>query len=172
MSNDRLTEQVTAEFEHLLNESMRKIRHCVGQLNDEQIWKRPGDGMNSVANLLLHITGNLRQWCVVGIQQRPDDRDREAEFAATTGLNGAELIRRLDAVAAEAINVIQSLDDQSLQQDRQIQGFKVTVLQALFHTVPHFVGHTHQILMLTRLHLGSAYQFEWSPDQNRTGVPI
>lgn len=172
MSNRPLAEQVSAEFEHLLNESMRKIRHCVAQLNDEQLWNRPDDELNSVANLMLHLTGNLQQWCIAGILERPDDRDREAEFQAAEGLIGEELMSQLQTVVDKAIAVIQNLNDESLNQNRRIQGFDVTVLQALFHTIPHFVGHTHQILMLTRLHLGSAYQFEWSPDQTRTGVPI
>lgn len=172
MADGEISNQITSEFEHLLNEAMRKVRHCVGQLSDEQLWQKPNDGLNSVANLLLHLAGNLNQWCAVGILEKPDDRDREAEFAATGGLSGAEMMARLDAVVAEAISVIQGLDQNSLEQTRQIQGFNVSVLQALFHTVPHFVGHTHQILMLTRLILGDEYQFEWSPDQNRTGVPL
>ncbi|MDA0920923.1 MAG: DUF1572 family protein [Planctomycetota bacterium] len=172
MSDREISNQVAAEFEHLLNEAMRKIRHCVGQLSDEQLWLKPDEGLNSVANLLLHLTGNLNQWCVAGILETPDDRDREAEFAATGGLLRAELMARLEPVVAEAISVIQSLEEGSLRQARQIQGFDVTVLQALFHTVPHFVGHTHQILMLTRLMLGSEYRFEWSPEQSRTGVPL
>jgi uncharacterized damage-inducible protein DinB len=172
MSNSELADRVTSEFEHLLNESMRKIRHCVGQLNDEQLWQKPGRDLNSVANLMLHLAGNLQQWCVAGIQEQPDDRDRSAEFAATNGLTGEELMGRLESVVKEALLVIQRLDEESLGHSRQIQGFDVTVMQALFHTVPHFVGHTHQILMLTRLALGSEYQFEWSPGQSRTGVPV
>ncbi|MFT5326740.1 MAG: putative damage-inducible protein DinB [Planctomycetaceae bacterium] len=172
MSDSEISNQVATEFEHLLNEAMWKIRHCVGQLSDEQVWKKPDDGLNSVANLLLHLAGNLNQWCVVGILQKPDDRDRAAEFAATGGLSSNELLERLERVVEEAISVMRNLDADSLKQARQIQGFEVTVLQALFHTVPHFVGHTHQILMLTRLLLGSAYQFEWSPEQTRSGVPI
>ena len=172
MSDREISNQVVAEFEHLLNEAMRKIRHCVGQLSDEQLWLKPDEGLNSVANLLLHLAGNLNQWCVAGILETPDARDQEAEFAATGWLSRSELMTRLESVVAEAISVIQSLDEGSLGQARQIQGFDVTVLQALFHTVPHFVGHTHQILTLTRLMLGGEYQFEWSPEQSRTGVPL
>ena len=150
MPDSELSKRVTAEFEHLLNESMRKIRHCVGQLNDEQLWQNPDGDLNSVANLLLHLAGNLQQWCVAGILEKPDARDRAAEFAATDGLTGEELLKRLEVVVKEALGVIQNLDEGSLGHARQIQGFDVTVMQALFHTVPHFVGHTHQILLLTR----------------------
>jgi hypothetical protein len=58
MPDSELSKRVTAEFEHLLNESMRKIRHCVGQLNDEQLWQKPDGDLNSVANLLLPLAGN------------------------------------------------------------------------------------------------------------------
>jgi uncharacterized damage-inducible protein DinB len=172
MPDSEISKLVAAEFQHLLNESMRKIRHCVGQLSDEQVWQKPDDELNSVANLLLHLAGNIQQWCVAGILEQPDDRDRSAEFAATDGLTGAELLRRLETVVTESLGVIQKLDAASLGHARQIQGFDVTVMQVLFHTVPHFVGHTHQILMLTRLALGEQYQFEWSPEQTRAGVPL
>jgi hypothetical protein len=61
MQDGDMSKQVADEFEHLLNESMRKIRHCVGQLNDEQLWNKPGDGLNSVANLLLHMAGSSQR---------------------------------------------------------------------------------------------------------------
>ena len=54
---------------------------------------------------------------------------------------------------------------------RTIQGFDVTVLEALGHTVTHFTGHTHQIIMLTRLILGDDYQYDWDPSRPRTSVP-
>ena len=121
MSNSEISKNVATEFEHLLNEAMRKIRHCVGQLSDEQLWKKPDDELNSVANLLLHLTGNLNQWCFVGILERSDDRDRAAEFAATGGMSGSELLERLEAVVDEAISVIRKLDEDLLNQARQIQ---------------------------------------------------
>ncbi|NQV25170.1 MAG: DUF1572 family protein [Rhodopirellula sp.] len=172
MSDSSCAARILVEFEHLLNESLRKIRHCIGQLSDEQVWSRPRGELNSVANLLLHLAGNLQQWCVAGIGGEADDRDRDAEFAATGGLTCTELICRLEGVTGDAIKVMRSLNQVSLEQERDIQGFSVTVLQALFHTVPHFVGHTHQLVLMTRMILGDAYQFEWSPDQKRTGVPL
>ena len=39
-----------------------QIQSCIAQLSEEQMWRRGGDYENSVANLLLHLEGNLRQW--------------------------------------------------------------------------------------------------------------
>jgi uncharacterized damage-inducible protein DinB len=167
-----LAKQLAAEFEELLGESMRKIRHCVVQLDDEQIWRRPAEGQNSIANLLLHLAGNLQQWCVVGITESDDRRERSAEFAAAGGLASDELMRRLEGVVTGALDVIRGLEPSSLSEVRTIQGYDVSVLKALCHTIPHFVGHTHQIILLTRLILGDAYRFEWTPGSDQTHVPV
>ena len=50
-----------------LDGALRTIRHCVDQLTDDQLWWRPSESMNSIANLLLHLCGNLRQWIVSGV---------------------------------------------------------------------------------------------------------
>ncbi len=38
----------TNELESTLNESLKKIRNCVEQLSDDQVWLRPAPSMNSV----------------------------------------------------------------------------------------------------------------------------
>ena len=35
-----------------------KIKHCIRQLNEDQIWQRPGESMNSIGNVLLHLSVN------------------------------------------------------------------------------------------------------------------
>src|ERR1700733_13861366 len=57
------------------------INRCIAKLSDEQMWHRGGDHENSVANLLLHLEGNLRQWFLHGIDGQPDVRNRDSEFA-------------------------------------------------------------------------------------------
>lgn len=163
---------VASELTGLLDESLNKVRHCLGQLSDEQIWQRPAPTMNSVGNLLLHISGNLRQWAICGVGQLPDARDRDGEFSATGGLSGEELIELVESTVRETAKLIGGLNAETLSEPRSIQEFDVTVLGALCHTVTHFVGHTHQIIQLTRLMLGDEYDFQWSPATPRGGVPI
>ena len=57
------------------------INRCIDKLSDEQMWHRGADHENSVANLLLHLEGNLRQWFLHGIDGQPDVRNRDSEFA-------------------------------------------------------------------------------------------
>ena len=44
-------------------------------------------------------------------------------------------------------------------QHRRIQGWDVTGLTAIFDSVPHFRGHTQEIIHMTRELLGDKYQF-------------
>jgi hypothetical protein len=81
------------------------------------------------------------------------------------------LLRRLDAVTAEAVAVLGRLTARQLLDARRIQGFDVTGLAALFDSVPHFRGHTQEIVHMTRLQLGDAYQFAWTPATPEQGAP-
>ena len=162
----------TSELESTLNESLKKIRNCVEQLSDDQLWLRPAPSMNSVGNLILHISGNLGQWAICGVSRTPDERDRDSEFSASGGMTGDELLSLVSDTVRETADSLEQLTASFLAEPRSIQGFDVTVLGALCHTVTHFVGHTHQIIQLTRLMLGDDYAFQWTPEAPRNDVPI
>ena len=156
----------------LLDQSMLKIQHCLQQLAEEQIWWRPRPAINSVGNLCLHLCGNLRQWGIVPFSDQQDNRDREAEFSKDARVPKADLLRDLESVVLESKNLWTQLDEAELLKRTEIQGFEVNLMQAISHTSSHFVGHAHQIIMLTRMQLGDDYQFQWSPDADRGQVPI
>ena len=170
-SAEKLSAVLADDLAHLLDSSMQKIRNCLSQLDDEQVWWRPHESMNSIGNLMLHLAGNLRQWGIVSILEQPDERNRDSEFGARTGLSRDELLTQLAGTVTEAQSVMRDLSPDDFLASRTIQGFDVAVLEALGHTVTHFTGHTHQIIMLTRLILGSDYRYDWDPGQPRTSVP-
>lgn len=167
-----LTQALRDEWNHLLKQVMLKLDHCLCQLSERQVCQRPGPGMNSIANHIAHMTGNLYQWSVTGFTAEPDQRDREAEFADISPAQLMNLKMRLLNVTAEAYNVIKRITPEQLLETRSIQGFNVTGLQALNHTITHLVGHTHQVIQLTRWHLGEDYRFHWEPNQPRNEVPL
>ena len=45
-----------------LKQAHEKIVHCLNQLSDDQINWRPFEQQNTLANIILHLCGNLRQW--------------------------------------------------------------------------------------------------------------
>jgi hypothetical protein len=154
---------------HLADKIVR-IGHCVDQLDDEQVWWRPSSSMNSVGNILLHLCGNLRQWVVSGVGVVPDTRDRPAEFAERGPIPKEELIRRLEAVAAEADATLAALDESRLLEPRRIQGFDETMLSAIWRSLEHLSGHTQEVVYVTRLQLGDRYRFAWAPTTSEQGA--
>ena len=154
-----------------LTSALARIKHCLGQLTDEQVWWRPRPALNSIGNLILHLRGNVRQWVVAGLSGGADSRDRPAEFAVRGPIPKGELLRQLEAVVDEARAVLARLTARQLLEARRIQGFDVTGLAAVFDTVPHFRGHTQEIVSLTRLQLGDAYKFAWAPTTPEQGAP-
>jgi len=127
--------------------------------------------MNSIGNLILHLCGNVRQWIVAGIGGAKDVRNRPVEFAERGPLAKEELLRGLDRVVDEAKSVLESLTAQQLLAKRRIQGFETTALAAIFSSVPHFRGHTQEMINMTRTLLGDAYRFAWTPATPEQGAP-
>ena len=168
---DDLAAAVGTEAGNELTSALGKIKHCLGQLTDDQVWWRSHPSLNSIGNLILHLCGNVRQWIVAGLGGASDVRDRPAEFAERGPIPKADLLCKLDAVVDEAKAVLSKLTARQLLEARRIQGFDVTGLKAIFDSVPHFRGHTQEIIHLTRLQLGDAYQFAWTPTTPEQGAP-
>ena len=171
MTADELATAVGTEAAHELASALAKIKHCLGQLTDEQMWWRSRPSLNSIGNLILHLGGNLRQWVVAGLGGAPDVRNRPAEFAEQGPVPKDELVRSLEAVVGEAKRALAGSDARRLTEARRIQGFDVTGLAAVFDSVPHFRGHTQEIVHMTRLQLGEAYRFAWTPTTPEQGSP-
>jgi uncharacterized damage-inducible protein DinB len=142
-----------------LEQLLARIGECVAKLNREQVWRRSGDNDNAIGNLLLHLSGNLRQWIVAGIGGAPDVRVRDEEFSARGELEPAELMRRLESVGAEAVAVIRAVTPERLMESYQPQNYRVTILEGIYHVVEHFAQHTGQIIFATKLLTGQDLGF-------------
>jgi uncharacterized damage-inducible protein DinB len=150
-----LLEKIFIDFScDTLKQHCGRVGDCLGKLSYEQVWRRAGDQDNCAGNLVLHLCGNLNQWIGTGIADRPDTRDRDAEFAARGGYLPVELAQKLNAAVLSAIAVVSDLTVEQLAESRSIQHYKVTVLEAVYHVVEHFAQHTGQILFLTKLLTG------------------
>ncbi len=160
-----LTRTVVQAAVEQLDEGLVKIEHCAGQLTSEQFWWRPAESMNSIANLVLHLSGNLHQWLVTGLTGAEDTRQRQQEFDDRSGRSSAQLLGQLRATITEARRVISDLPADELVRVRHVQQFDVTGIQTIFDSVSHFRGHVQEIIHLTRIQLGDAYQFHFVPEQ-------
>jgi len=128
-----------------------KIERCLEQLTDEQVWSRPNAESNSIGNLLLHISGNARQWIVCGLGGATDERRRQTEFDERRVIPGAELLQLLRSTFAEVDQVLERFDPSHVLASHQIQGAETTALAAIFHVTEHISMHTGQIILLTKM---------------------
>lgn len=159
----QVAEVLASEAAHELAQAHEKIKHCLEQLTDEQVWWRPTESMNAIGNLVLHLSGNLGQWVVAGVGGKTTSRNRPAEFAERGPIPKTDLIARLDSAVAESIAAISSISPDELVRQRHVQGRDVTGIAAFVHAITHFCGHTQEVVHLTRTQLGDRYKFSWVP---------
>ena len=137
--------------ELIKQEYLPKIERCVEKLTDEQVWWRPNEESNSIGNLLLHISGNARQWIVCGLGGATDKRQRQTEFDERNVIPRDELLARLRTTVADVDDVLASFDTAQLLDEYPIQGTEATAIEAIFHVTEHFSMHTGQIILLTKM---------------------
>ena len=142
-----------------LRQLAARIDTCLAQLTEDQIWTRGGENENAVGNLVLHLCGNVRQWIIATVGGEPDARQRDAEFAARGGASVAELRDRLSSTVARAAVVIDAVTKERLSDRLAIQGYEVSVLDAIYHVVEHFAMHAGQIIFVTKMLTGTDLGF-------------
>ena len=146
----------------VLADYLPKIERSLDPLADEDVWWRPNDASNSIGNLMLHLRGNVTMWIIGGVGRLPFERNRQAEFDERTHIASSELQRRLKETVRQADEVMRAVSESELLTRRQIQGYDVTVLEAIYHVVEHFGMHTGQIILLSKARAGRELNL-WEP---------
>jgi uncharacterized damage-inducible protein DinB len=136
---------------HLVKEYLPKILACADALTEEEFWWRASEGENSVGNLLLHLSGNMRQWILSGLGGEPDVRNRSAEFAERGGRPKAEVVALFRSTVLEADAVLARFDAKLLTETRRFQKWDHSCLYAISHVVEHVAQHMGQIIFITKL---------------------
>jgi uncharacterized damage-inducible protein DinB len=147
---------MTPQLEHYFQffESFhRQIQELIRDLPVEALNWRPLTGSddhatNSLAVLVVHLTGAEQFWVGEVFGGRPAGRDREAEFRVA-GLSAADLQRRLDETLNLIRDVLNTTPAENLVRTTTVQGRTVTGRWALLHALEHTALHLGH-LQLTR----------------------
>jgi len=142
-----------------LSQMCGRIETCVAKLSPDQVWMRGGETQNAAGNLVLHLTGNVGQWILTGIDGAPNTRVRDAEFGARAGMTSEELTQPLREAVEAAVAVIRTLPSARLTERITVQGHDVSLVEAIFHVVEHFSGHAYQIIFITKMLTGEDLGF-------------
>jgi uncharacterized damage-inducible protein DinB len=154
----------------LAKHSLPRIVRCLQRLSEEEIWWRPNPASNSAGNLVLHLCGNVRQWIISGLGGAEDRRERDREFAERGPILREALVTQLRRTVRDACRVLAKLSDDSLSRKYEIQGYRATGLDAVFHVAEHFGYHTGQIIYITKLKRAQDLKFTRLPVIKKEGT--
>jgi uncharacterized damage-inducible protein DinB len=146
-----------------LEKYLSQIVRCLQLLSEKEIWWRPNDASNAAGNIVLHLSGNLRQWIISGLGGAPDARERDKEFSERGPVPRRTLISQLRKTVEETCETIDRISAEKLSQDFPIQGYQVSGLVAISHVYEHFAYHAGQIAYLTKLKRGNDLRFTRLP---------
>ncbi|NJD60470.1 MAG: hypothetical protein C3F13_18150 [Anaerolineales bacterium] len=114
-------------------------------------WK-PGSEMNSIAVIIMHLTGAERFLIGDVIMGEPSNRNRDDEFKAA-GLARKQLVDRLNQTEIYLNTAFErlSLDDLQAQRLHPRHGDQVSVSWALLHALEHAATHVGHIQLTVQL---------------------
>lgn len=150
MNHHELWAELSQAIIRKLEQDCSQVVRCVRLLEPPEVWHRVNPRCNSVGNLVLHLTGNMRQWILSGVGGEPFERDRPAEFTERGPRPVEPLLAAFTQTVQRASEIIATLKAESLSIRRGIQGYEVSTLVAVFHAVEHFSFHTGQIVHMTK----------------------
>lgn len=129
----------------LFEEGVPRIKKCLSELNEEEIWHRPNGQSNSVGNLVLHLCGNVRQWIIAGLGQEEDVRQRQIEFDERGPISTIQLLDKLALLEKDVRTTLDKVSAESLVELHKVQAFEETGVSILVHVTEHFSYHVGQI---------------------------
>jgi uncharacterized damage-inducible protein DinB len=141
-----LAEELVKNAVYRMDKSTLMIQKSLSEISEEEVWLKPNESLNSIANLILHLCGNITQYIISSLGETEDIRERDLEFSTSQGLNKKELLTKLEAIVDKAKHVISDSDPEQLLKIRVVQGFSFSGVGVILHVVEHYSYHTGQIV--------------------------
>ncbi len=147
-----LAKDIISEFKRrVFEESYARIFKCLDLLSEEEIWYSPNKNCNSIASLILHLHGNMRQWMTTTFAENEDLRKRFEEFQSIERLNKTELKSLLIKLQDDVLYFLDTISEDDLLKKYKVQVFYEKGISIIIHVIEHFSYHTGQIALLTKL---------------------
>ena len=151
----------------LLQDYPGQINTCLDLLTDEELWWRPNEQANAVANLVLHLSGSNRYYLDQVIRGRDTGRNRDAEFAARGGYTKRALLEVWQAALAVTEDVLSHFDPSQMMETTDRSGKVTTFAQLLLHVTHHNAVHMGQIVWMTKMLHPDALDDVWMKMRGR-----
>lgn len=129
-----------------------EVEKILKNLPVEALDWRPGEQMNSLTVLVMHLTGSQRFWIGDVALAQPSQRDRQAEFQVQN-LDKAALLQRLKECQAYTQSALENLTLVDLEKSHWTDkdSKPVTAGWAIAHALEHTAIHVGHMQMLRQL---------------------
>lgn len=144
-----MKDQFFADYLQRLEDLQHGLHKDMQDLSAQAMDWSPGPEMNSVAVLLAHITGLLREGIDLALDH-PPSRVRQQEFQ-TRGVSSRELLLRFDAVIDYARGALTRLGLEDLDKVRKDEDGPVTCGWALLHALEHAYLHLGHVQLTCQM---------------------
>ncbi|QLG47049.1 DinB family protein [Costertonia aggregata] len=146
MSNEeKIVEELVQNTLYRMDENTRMIKKSLLEVSEEEMWLKPNEALNSIANLILHLCGNITQYIISSLGETEDVRNRDLEFTTSNSGTKADLISKLEETVDTAKRVVFDANIDQLLKTRSVQGFSFSGIGIIIHAVEHYSYHTGQI---------------------------
>jgi uncharacterized damage-inducible protein DinB len=140
----------------LTQEYPAQIGACLDVLTDEELWWRPNEHANAVANLVVHLSWSNRYYLEQAIGGIDIGRNRDAEFATRDGFPKPKLLETWQQSLRAVEQVLSGLTPEQMTETTDRTGKVTTYGQVLLHVTHHNAAHMGQIVWITKmLHPGA-----------------
>jgi uncharacterized damage-inducible protein DinB len=144
-----------------------QINACIDVLTDEELWWRPHEQTNAVANLVLHLSWSNRYYLEQAIAGRDIARSREAEFSARDGFPKSRLLEIWGHSLGVVEEVLAGLQAGQMTEVTDRTGKPTTYGQILLHVTHHNAAHMGQIVWITKMRHAGALDELWMKSRAR-----
>jgi uncharacterized damage-inducible protein DinB len=146
-----MEELLLLEVVRRLEEGVERIGKCLSLLPQDQLWRKPGEKLVSVGNLINHLCGNISQWVLAGLGGQEYTRTRKEEFEVVSGESTRDLEMKFRTVVSKAVSVVKTLSAEDLRHVYIVQGFEETGVGILLHVTEHLSYHVGQITFYVKV---------------------
>jgi hypothetical protein len=150
------TASYTKDSVALLRYYKSLAERAMAQVTDEQLTTTLDSEMNSIAQIVKHLAGNmLSRWTdFLTTDGEKPGRNRDSEFEAPPRTR-AELMKTWEAGWSCLFAALEALREEDLGKTVTIRGEAHSVMQAISRQIAHYPYHIGQIVMLAK-HFQSA----------------
>ena len=152
---------------HYLNDATYQFRQlkdlaerAMGQISETDLFTVLDEEANSIAVLLKHLAGSMRErWTAFPADaEGTPDRDRDREFVIEQEDTQAMLYERWEAGWQCLFAALDRLSPEDMTRTVSIRGKSLSVMEAINRQLAHYAYHTGQIVLLAKHARSRAWQ--------------